>query len=98
MKSTLYVLTFNEINADARVKITAYLDTRKDIVQDWYYCMMSSIFVVSSLPATGLREFLCELPLLKESRFFIAEVKKYPANEGWLPQAAWDFINKYASY
>jgi hypothetical protein len=59
--------------------------------------MLGTIFVVSSLPATEFRKFLQGLSLLNESRFFVAEIKKYPSHEGWLPQAAWDFINKYVS-
>ena len=90
---TLYVLTFNDSFA-TREKITAYLDNRKDIVSDWYYCLTNAIFIASSASAKQLTEVL--LGLSKTGRFLVSEIKSIPCNDGWLPQNAWDFINKYA--
>ncbi len=92
----LYILNFND-NFSTRDQITAQLDSRRDLVQDWYYCLTNSIFIESSLSTTQLRDFL--LTISKEhpnARIFISTIKKFPLNDGWLPQPAWDFINKYS--
>lgn len=91
----LYALTFND-NFANRDRIVAHLNTRQDVIINWYYCLTNTIFIVTTLNGVQLRDFLRQIPAPSEGRFFISEIKKYPANDGWLPQAAWDFINKYS--
>lgn len=95
MTQGLYSVTFNN-NFATRDNIVAHLDTRRDVIIDWYYCLTNTIFVVSTLNGSQLRDFLKPIASSAEGRFFISEIKKYPANDGWLPQGAWDFINKYS--
>lgn len=89
----IYILTFND-NYSTRDKITNYFDGERDVVKDWYYCFTNSIFFVSSLPPNELNRFL--LNLSKSGRFFISEIKT-GKNNGWMPQGAWDFVNKYTT-
>lgn len=88
----LYALSFNDDFA-SRDRITAHLDTRRDLVGDWYYCLTNTIFIASPVTVHFLNDFL--LSLSRTGRFFLSPVGKYN-HQGWLPKDAWDFINKYA--
>lgn len=91
----LYLLTFND-NLGSRDQITVHLNKNSHVISDWYYCFLNAIFIASSLNAEQLRDLVNSIRVSPDARFFISEVKGYPAYDGWLPKNAWDFISKYA--
>jgi hypothetical protein len=83
-----YIVNFN-CSQCARQKVLDLLDTLPAI-KNWYAFLPSAIFVVSDQTAHALAQLL--LAKVDGSYYFISEITSGTAN-GWLPQAAWDFVN-----
>lgn len=79
----------------SRAKITSHLDTDKVNISDWYFCMTNTIFIASTFSAKQLAEFLKPLDIKNKARFVITELNRNVQYWGWLPDNAWNFINKY---
>jgi hypothetical protein len=83
-----YVLTFNS-EICPRQKVLELLDTIP-AVKNWYAYLPSSIFIISDQTAHVLANAL--LAKVDGSYYFVSEVPS-GVNNGWLPEAAWQFIN-----
>jgi hypothetical protein len=70
--------------------LTSFFDTRAEIV-DWYGILPGQLFVISGLDVKTLN-------LLIVSRFpkgfFIVTQLDPSVTDGWLPEEAWNFINR----
>lgn len=69
------------------------LISAKGVVDWWHYLKGTYIIIVSwEIDINAVSNFI--LQIAPNKHFFITEVKLMNFN-GWLPQAAWDWINKY---
>lgn len=96
MKKKIYCLNFND-NLGTRDQITSLLDSNRDKIPNWYYCMTNTIFIVSFYTAKELAEFIKKLDKDNVARFFVQEIIPNSNSWGFLPQDAHSFINKYVS-
>lgn len=61
-------------------------------ISDWWHYIDSTYFVVSNLTASALYESI--FPGVPRRNLLVIEITKNNA-QGWLPRAAWDWIQKY---
>ena len=83
-----FLVAFNDAQI-TRQSLLDFLDTRPE-VKNWFAFMPSAIFVVSDRTAQQLAEVIrAGLP---GKNFLITEVPR-GANDGWMGENVWDFIN-----
>jgi len=83
-----YVVTFNP-DIFPRQKLLEHLDTLP-AVKNWYAFLPSAVFIISDQSAHALANLL--LGKVNGSYYFVSEIP-VGAYNGWLPQAAWEFVN-----
>ena len=83
-----YVLNF-DAGMCSRQTILALLDSLPS-VKNWYAFLPSAVFIISDNSAHELAQSL--LAKVNGSMYFVSEINP-AAHNGWLPKAAWDFIN-----
>lgn len=84
-----YLFCFNA-TMGSRQQVVDFLDTLPQIL-NWYAPLPQSIILISDQPARTLRELIHNR--YPQSFFIITEIQSKGA-DGWLPKAAWDFINR----
>lgn len=83
-----FLLSFND-SVVARKTMLDFLDTRPEVV-NWYAPLQGAVFIISNSDARGLGVLIhAAYPILY---FVIAELPR-GYNDGFLPAAAWQFIN-----
>ena len=83
-----YVLIFNSVFVPRQTMLD-FLNTRREVL-NWYAFLDGTIFIISRQNATQLGEMIhTQFPTVF---FLVTTVPNYD-NNGWLPKAAWDFIN-----
>ncbi len=83
-----YLMIFNSI-ALPRQTLLNYLDTRPEVL-NWYAFLDTGVFIISTHTAYQLSELIRQH--FPGVYFVVTEVPS-GSNDGWLPKAAWDFIN-----
>lgn len=86
MRNRIYIIVLGV--GFIREELTKFLDTIVE-VQDWFYSMPSSIFVVSSLGAEDLYQRI--QAKFGQKRFFITELSQ-SNRQGWMPTEHWTKI------
>jgi len=82
----VYLLTFNGF----RAQITAFLDTRREVL-NWFGILSNTILIVSRSNAPTLSNLVhSQFPTMW---FLITELDPSTI-DGYLPDQAWDFITK----
>jgi len=96
MSKKAYILNFDKeggYDTFNYVEFHNTLITTKGIINWWHYLESSYILIVeSNITATNISDFIRQIAPNKY--FFVAEIKLENHN-GWLPQEAWEWINKY---
>lgn len=84
-----YLIVFNPDEGD-RQALLNFLDTRTEI-KNWYAFLPSAVFVISDRNANSISDILrTRYP----GRFLFVTPVVGVQTDGWLPQAAWDFVNQ----
>ncbi len=81
----LYVFTPEKFT---REQVTSFLDTQEGVEQ-WFYSIPNSIFIVGTIPARTLSKMLMEK--FGEHRHFITIISK-KARAGWMPKDHWRLL------
>jgi hypothetical protein len=69
------------------------LTTVKGVLNWWHYLQSSYIIVVdNTVTAKNVQEYIIQI--MPNKYFFAVEINLKNHN-GWLPQGAWEWINKY---
>jgi hypothetical protein len=84
----VYVVVYSGVS---REQITAVLDRYEDKFPDWLSMLPQTVFVVSSLTAKGVSEFL-RGKLSGLSRLLVLDANT--DRNGWMPEKAWEFLRK----
>ncbi len=96
MKS--YIVTFDKggiLDTFDYAKFHEQLTNAKGLLSWWHYLPTSYILLVPDSSNSALiTQFI--LPLAPNKHFFVAKVDLKDHN-GWLPQEAWDWINKHTN-
>lgn len=82
--SNSYLYVFTPSGFD-REDVAKYLDTLEG-VDDWFYSIPNSVFIVGTVPAKTLSQKLREK--FGEHRHFVTLVSK-TARGGWMPKEHW---------
>lgn len=85
---TPYVVTFDPANG-SRQDFLNFLDTLVEI-KNWYAFLPGAVFVVSDRDLNTISGLIHKR---YASRLFFVSVVSRGLNNGWLPQAAWEFVN-----
>ena len=85
---TPYLLSFDETMV-TRQQVLDHLNTLPQVL-NWYALLPGSILLVSRSPSSELCAFINHQ--FPTTFIIITEIPR-GNNDGWLPQAAWDFIN-----
>lgn len=78
----LYVFTPNGFD---RKEVATFLDSI-DGVEDWFYSIPNSVFIVGTVPARTLSRKLTEK--FGQHRHFVTLISK-KARAGWMPKEQW---------
>lgn len=87
--SNAYLYTFSMKGYD-RDDVAEYLDSL-DGVDDWFYSLPNSIFIIGSIPAKQLSALLVKK--FGKHRHFITKVSD-SARAGWMPNEHWPRLRK----
>ena len=85
-----YLLVFNSRVGTVQ-EVSAFLDEREDVFQNWITTLPNSFFVVSDRSASELSEVFRSFTKDK-GRFIILDVDT--DRNGWLPKKTWNFIKE----
>ena len=85
--SNAYLYVFNP-KGFSREDVTAYLDSL-DGIDNWFYSMPNSVFIVGNVPAKTLSKKLIEK--FGEHRHFVTLISK-KARAGWMPKDHWPLL------
>jgi hypothetical protein len=89
--SNAYLYVFSSETFD-RADIGKFLDTLEDEgVENWFYSIPNSVFIVGTMPARELSKRLREH--FGEHRHFVTLVSK-KAKAGWMPKDHWQLLPK----
>jgi hypothetical protein len=72
-----------------REKVKAFIESRPDIIVNWYYCLPNSFFIVSPYTAEQLSNHLHSF---SATGWFVVLDTATDRN-GWLPKTAWELMN-----
>ena len=83
----LYVFTPGDFD---REEVAAFLDTLEG-VENWFYSIPNSVFIIGTVPARTLSKRLLEK--FGQHRHFVTLISK-KARGGWLPKDHWALLPK----
>lgn len=98
MKYKAYIITFDKSWLDSQdyTKFHNLLTGAKDLVNWWHHLESSYIIIVDNRAnATTISSFVSKVMVNK--KFLVCQLNLKDHN-GWLPQAAWDWINEQNQY
>lgn len=82
-----YVVIFEGVTV---LEFAQIIDSYNAEILNWYSVLPQTVFVVSGLTASDLTKFIRN-KVTGISRLLVLNAKT--ARNGWLPKAAWDFLN-----
>jgi hypothetical protein len=85
--SNAYLYVFTPDNFE-RKDVSDFLNTL-DGIDDWFYSIPNSVFIVGTVPARSLSKHFTER--FGKHRHFITLVSK-KARAGWMPKEHWDAL------
>jgi hypothetical protein len=93
-----YVINFDKdgvLDSFDYKKFHDTLTTATGIISWWHYLQSSYIIIVEyNITATNISDFVKEH--MPNKYFFVSELNLKNHN-GWLPQEAWDWVNKFTN-
>ncbi len=89
-----YILTYNSYDFENN-SFHNTLTNAKGIINWWHYISGNYILIVeSNITAINISDYI--LKIAPDKKFFVCELNLKNHN-GWLPNAAWDWINNQTS-
>lgn len=84
-----FLVGFNALSLPVE-DLTNFLDARSEVV-NWYGILPGQLFVISALDAKKINRLIVER--FPKGLFLVTQMDP-STTDGWLPQEAWDFINR----
>lgn len=82
-----YVVIFDGVTVPEFAQV---IDSYNAEIPNWYSVLPQTVFIVSHLTSSELTKFIRN-KVTKISRLLVLNART--ARNGWLPKAAWDFLN-----